>query len=972
MQTVLRPLATAILFTLTVALSAQTYAPPATGRTDAVIDQGWRFTTNAPAGAETPGLDDSAWSAVTLPHTWNNRDGQDGGKNYYRGAGWYRLHLPIDAGWAGRHFFLKFDGAFSVADVYVNGVLLGEKMGGFAAFAFDATANLQVGADNVIAVNVNNAFNTNLPPLNADFTFFGGLYRDVHLLVTGPVQISPLDCASPGVYLQTTAVSAASAHLQITTVLSNAGPVAAAMTWRAVVVDAASNTVAALTNDVTLPAGASSNVVAATTILQPHLWDGLADPYLYHVYVELADSSNVVDWVEQPLGFRWFSVDSTNGFFLNGRHYDLHGVNMHQDWLNDGWAVNSAQRATNIAVLKELGATFLRLSHYEHNDETYQLADENGLCVWSEVPVIDYVTISPAFNSNTLTDLRDMIRQRGNHPSVVCWSVFNEVTLQAGPIATNVIAQETKLVAQEDPTRPSVAAANSSDNDPTTFYTQLIGFNKYYGWYSTPLNGIGAWADKIHANYPNRCVGVTEYGAGGSHFQHTENPSFPANTATGFHPEEWQNIVHETNWQMMAARPFLWCKLLWTSFDFASDGRNEGDTPGRNDKGLVTYDRLTRKDAFYYYKANWTTNPMVYITARTFTNRQANAITAKVYANCNPVELFVNGASQGQVTSSNCIYTWPINLAAGTNFITAACGTVTDAVMWIAPTPPPSITNLSAGLIAWWKMDGTNDASGQGRGLTLSGGAYFTNDPAGFPAHVLHLDGKTGVAAFASPDVTQLTISAWARASSHGNSAFPRIFDTPGYRLFFRFDNQGSNGFDFATYSTGNGDWFSGAGTIAVGGWYHVMASYDLSNLSAFPAEYAQGGAVYPSVITTPSGAQPSSAGLGYLGNTAALNRAWSGDLADVRIYNRILNPTEARLLAAPSLPLTVTPAASALTLSWPTNAGNWLLQYQSNTPSAGLTTNWTPLPGPISNPFLAPVYTNGAAVFYRLKLTNL
>ncbi len=688
-----------VMMGLGASLKAQTYTPPASHRTDLILDSGWRFIRQDVAGAQNPGFDDSSWTNLNLPHTWNNLDGQDGGNNYYRGIGWYRIHCPVDGSNTNRNFFLKFDGAFSVTDVYVNGNFVSEHQGGFAAFVFDVTTYLNVGADNVIAVKVNNAFNTNIPPLNADFTFFGGLYRDVHLLVTDPVQISPLDYGSPGIYLKTTSVSSNSANLQITTVVSNATATGQSVTVRAVVTDAATNVVTTLTNVVTLPAATASNVVLNTTIQTPHLWNGLADPYLYQTFVEIYSGTNLTDVVSQPLGFRWFSVDPTNGFFLNGQHYDLHGVNMHQDWLNCGWALTNVQRDTNFIFLREIGATFLRLSHYEHNDYTYQLADQNGICVWSEVPIIDYITESPAFYTNSLQQLREMIRQRYNHPSVVCWSVYNEITLQAGPVTTNLINQEVQLVAQEDPTRPSTAAANTSDNDPSTFYTQIIAFNKYFGWYSSPLNGIASWADNYHATYPNRCVGVSEYGAGASIYQHSENPTFPANTATGFHPEEWQNLVHETNWQLMAARPFLWCKLVWNGFDFASDGRNEGDTPGRNDKGLVTYDRQVRKDAFYFYKANWTINPMVYITGHTFTNRLTNAVTAKVYANCDSVELFLNGISQGARTGTNCIFVWPVLLYGGTNAVqavgTKGATNVTDSLIWIVPASPPGVSIIS-------------------------------------------------------------------------------------------------------------------------------------------------------------------------------------------------------------------------------------------------------------------------------------
>lgn len=1148
-----------------VSLEGQIYSPPAGDRVDISLDSGWKFIQQDVAGAQNPLFDDSSWTNVTVPHVWDIPDGQSyPPENFYQGPAWYRSHFTPSINYTNSHFFLKFDGASLVADVYLNGNYLGEHDGGFAAFVYDITPYVNVGGDNVLAVRVNNAVNTNVPPLAADFTFWGGIYRDVHLLVTAPVQISPLDYGSPGVYLAPTNVSASSANLQVTTVVSNSTAAAQTVTVRAVVTDASTNIVTTMTNMVTIPASTVSNIVTAAVIANPHLWNGLTDPYLYQTFVELWNATGVVDVVAQPLGFRWYSVDPTNGFFLNGRHYDLHGVNMHQDWLNCGWALTNSQRSTNFVFLKEIGATFLRLSHYEHNDNTYQLADQNGLCVWSEMPLIDNITQSPAFYTNTLQQLREMIRQRYNHPSIMFWSIYNEVTLDPGPSPTNLISLEAQLVAQEDPTRLSTAAANTSISDPSTFYTQVIAFNQYFGWYSSPLNGIAAWADNVHATYPNRCVGVSEYGAGGSVYQHSENPAFPANTATSFHPEEWQDIVHETNWELMAARPFLWCKMVWTSFDFASDGRDEGDTPGRNDKGLVTYDRQTRKDAFYFYKANWTTNPMVYITGHTFTNRLTNVITAKVYANCDSVTLYLNGASRGPVTGTNCIYTWPITLQPGTNFVTAigikGTTTVTDSLTWIPPTPPPVVSILSPtgavasivgtndslflsaavsnpvpafpltttwsqasglgvvsfagsnslatsavfssnglyglnftasngsittvpvtvivgvgaaitnGLLAWWKMnDGSGtvaaDSSGNGRPATVSG-AYFTNFNSGYPSNALHFNGSNSYASFASPGVTQLTLVAWARASGDGNSLYPRIFDTPGCRLFFRFDSQGDNGFDFATYSTGNGDWFSGQNTIGPGAWYRVAASYDLSNLTNVPEEYVNGAPISsPTVITTPSGTQPSSAGTGYIGNVAALTRGWSGDLSDLRIYNRILSLAEVAALAgtpsvnygpsshagtnqtiiwpgtatlsgmvndngnAPgsvtttwtqtagppgvafgnsnavsttaSFPapgayqlqlaagngqattvsslavnaimpgLSLVPLPGAWQLSWPANSSNWLLEYQSNPPSAGIGTNWQYWAGPMTNSFTMPVYPGAGSIFYRLILTN-
>lgn len=681
-------LAAAVILISQATVRAETYVPPANNRADIPLTSGWRFIRQDVAGAQQKDFDDSTWAPVNLPHTWNNLDGEEGGTNYYRRPGWYRLHYRLDGRYEGRRLFLKFDGAFSVADVYVNGRLLGEHRGGFAAFVFDATPYLAPNGENVIAVKVNNAFNKDIPPYSADFTFEGGLYRPAHLLVTDPVQISPLDYGSPGVYLRPTNVSSNAADLQVTTVVSNSTAGAEKVTVRTVIVDANTNVVAVLNKDARVAGASSLNVVMSATIRNPHLWDGLSDPYLHRAFVELHLGNSVVDLVSQPLGFRWCRVDPNQGFFLNGRHYDLHGVSMHQDWLDRGWAIGDAERRANFALLKEIGATALRLSHYEHAEQTYDLADENGIVLWSEIPVINRITESHAFYANAEQQMRELIRQRYNHPSVVCWGVFNEITLRPGPVATNLVSKLVRLEAEEDPTRPSTAAANSRDDDPTTRHTEWLGFNKYFGWYNGRSEDLGAWADKYHATYPNRPIGITEYGAGASIRQHSENPTQPEPTGK-FHPEEYQDLLHEIQWQEMKARPFLWCKFVWNLCDFASAGRDEGDTPGRNDKGLVTYDRQVRKDAFYWYKANWSAEPTVYITGHTFTNRPTNWVTTKVYANCDSVELFVNGASQGARTSTNCIFTWPVLLNGGGNTVkavgTKGGTTVADSLSWIAP-----------------------------------------------------------------------------------------------------------------------------------------------------------------------------------------------------------------------------------------------------------------------------------------------
>ena len=1024
------------------ALSAQPYTPPASHRADILLDSGWRFIRQDVAGAQTNGFDDSSWTNLNLPHTWNNLDGQDGGNNYYRGIGWYRIHCPVDAGYTNREFFLKFDGANIVTDVYVNGNFVGEHQGGFAAFVLDVTPWLSAGTDNVIAVKVNNAANAGVPPLSADFTFFGGIYRDVHLLVTDPVQISPLDHGSPGVYLRPTEVSSNSANLQITTVVSNATPDAANVTVRAVITDAATNIVATLTNVVTLPAGSLSNVVAGTALANPHLWNGLADPYLYHAFVEIYDGTNLTDLVGQPLGFRWFRVDPTNGFFLNGRYYDLHGVSLHQDWLDCGWALTDAQRETNFLFLKELGVTAMRMCHYQHNEYEYQLADRDGIILWSEIPLVNSTTETTAFYSNAKQQLRELIRQNYNHPAVVCWGMYNELSLNVNTGTNNLVNQLVQLEAQEDPTRPSTAATLASNGDANSWYPQLAGFNEYYGWYEDPLNGLAAWADAIHAAHPTNCIGISEYGAGASIYQHSEDPvNKPGTTGGLFHPEEWQNLVHETNWQIMKARPFLWCKFIWNLCNFAVDGRNEGDTPGRNDKGLVTYDRLVRKDAFYFYKANWTTNPMVYITGHTFTNRLTNTITAKVYANCDSVELLLNGISQGARTGTNCIFTWPVTLVPGSNSV-LAIGTrggiqVTDSLFWLAPifvsitnpavpivclnstndtlqlaaaipaavgTNPPiwiqnsgpgtiifgssnapattarfsadgvyglsvtvsSVTvgtgtltvvvnpnfSVTNGLLAWWKMDETGgatafDASGNGRNASLVNAGFS----AGYLSNAFQGNGTNSRATYAAQDTNQVTVAAWVRADAQGSSQFPRILNAPAYRLFFRFGSSDVNSVGFSTEDSTNGDFDSGGGSISLGAWFHVVVSYDRSSPANLPVFYLNGARRTTVTLTLPSGAAPPLAGTGYIGNRAALDRAWNGLIDDLRIYKRLLSDAEVQALA--SMPIAnVAPAVSAgqdQTVDWPgaaSLAGSVSDDGKPNPPGT-VTTTWSEVSGP-------------------------
>ena len=375
------------------------------------------------------------------------------------GHRWYRRHYAVPASLAGKELFLQFDGANSVTDVYVNGAFAGEHAGGFTTFRFDVTRLLRPGQDNVLAVKVSNAPNPNVPPLYADFTFDGGLYRDVHLIATNRVHVNLLDSGSAGVFLMPSKVSQASALLQITSEIRNDSGTSDAITVRSLLLDAAGNVVTTATSTGIVQPGATMSLVQVQKIARPHLWNGRSDPYEYSVSAEVIDAAGIRDVVTQPVGFRFYSIDPNLGFLLNGHPYDLHGVDMHQDWINEGWAVSSAQR-DDVALVEELGATVVRLSHYPYDQQIYDAFDRDGIVVWSEIPDVTYITPTAAFTANIEQQLREMILQNFNHPSVFFWGMFNEIQPSRTADANPLIGQLVALAHRLDPTRPTTAATN--------------------------------------------------------------------------------------------------------------------------------------------------------------------------------------------------------------------------------------------------------------------------------------------------------------------------------------------------------------------------------------------------------------------------------------------------------------------------------------------------------------------------------
>jgi beta-galactosidase len=667
-------------------------------RSDTLLDTGWHFLRADVEGAAQPVFDDSNWQTVTVPHTWNAQDGQDG-SDYYRGPGWYRHTFGVPATAEGRRVFLRFEGASTVTEVYVNGQLAGEHRGGFGAFCLEITHLLKFGPANeaakpsplnVLAVRVNNAWRDDLAPLGGDFTVFGGLYRPVHLIVTSDLCLSPLDHGSSGVTLLPANINDQSADVAIQALVSNGTTLANDATLVTTILDASGQTVATASESVSVPVGITTQEIQQVNLSHPHLWNGRADPYLYKVVVELRQGDAVIDRVEQPLGLRNIRVDKT-GFYLNGKLCRLRGVDAHQDRLDKGWAISDADQKEDIDLILEMGANSIRAAHYQHSEAFYRLCDETGLLVWAELPQVNFVG-GDAFEENSRSQLLDLIRQNINHPCIFAWSLSNELR-QPSPDPDPILLDLNKLAHSEDPTRPTIEAAYINIWPSVNRIPDLLGINLYPGWYRGDVNAMGADLDKCASWGRGQGFCVSEYGAGASIDQHEAHPSQPKPTGT-WHPEEWQAIVHEHDWAAIRARPFAWGSFLWNMFDFSSAHRREGDTPGRNDKGLVTYDRKIRKDAFYFYKANWSDEPFVYLTDRRFTERTEAATDVKIYSNCDRVELTVNGVSQGVRTGDDeHVFRWTgLMLQPGKNLVAATADRngqhCTDDCTWILASAP--------------------------------------------------------------------------------------------------------------------------------------------------------------------------------------------------------------------------------------------------------------------------------------------
>ena len=643
-------------------------------RTEIPLNENWKFSKGNFENAYQINYDDSGWQNVSLPNTWNNLDGQDGG-TYYRGPGWYRKSFSIPAILNSKIIFIRFGAANMIADVYLNGKFIGEHKGGYAAFIFDITKYVNFGTKNTIAVKVDNtdpknSKEFNLAPLDADYTMDGGLFRKVKLIAANNVHISLTDYASPGIFITQKNVSEKHADIFLVTKLRNDSNKKKKIILKSSIYDRSGKIVNSKSKNIFIDPNSGSDYSQNFTIDSPHLWDGRIDPYLYKVVVSIYDHNRLCDEVTQPLGLRYFRVDPDKGFFLNGKPYKLHGFCLHEDKKNEGRAISNSDRKEEMNYMLDIGATIVRLAHYQHGQEMYRLCDKNGIVVWTEIPLVNHIDTSSSFAKNCEQQLKELIRQNYNHPSILFWGIFNELGNVKGPNPVSLVKKLNELAKNEDSTRYTTAAANYSDI-PAAFVTDVLGLNKYFGWYNGKSQELGTYLDKWHNEHPNRAIGLSEYGAGASIYQHEDNPKQPR-TDGPWHPEEYQTDFHEIVWKEIEARPYIWFSTLWNGFDFASDSRREGFQPGINDKGIITQDHATKKDAYYWYKVNWNPAPMIHITDKRYTRRDTSLINVKVYSNADEAALFINGASIGKIKSEDHRFIWnSVQLKAGENYIKA-------------------------------------------------------------------------------------------------------------------------------------------------------------------------------------------------------------------------------------------------------------------------------------------------------------
>ena len=656
------------------------------------INDGWKFTKGSPFEAQLTGCDDSSWETVNIPHTWNDKDADDETPGFYRGPVWYRKQLFIDKSQEGRRAVIYFEGANQEVRFYLNGQFVGEHKGGYTRFCFDITSHLRYGQENLFAIYVNNVYNPNIPPLSADFTFFGGIYRDVYLQFMNPVHIATNDYASSGVYIRTPEVNNSAASVEITTLLTNDMPQATEIRVENIICDADGKEVKKTQAEVKLAAGETkADISKKIKIDSPRLWD-IDDPYRYMVYTRILDKrkGTLLDEVVNPLGLRWFKFDSEKGFFLNGKGRKLIGTARHQDYFQKGNALRDELHVQDVLLLKEMGGNYLRVSHYPQDPVIMEMCDKLGIVTSVEIPVVNAVTETEEFLHNSVEMAKEMVRQDFNRPSVMIWGYMNEIFLRRPYTEgkqledyyrfTEKVARALEAtIREEDPSRYTMMAYHNMpqyyEDAHLTEIPMIQGWNLYQGWYEPDINEFQRLLDRAHKVYKGKVLMVTEYGPGVDPRVHSYQPErFDFS-------QEYGLVYHKHYLNEMMKRPFIAGSNLWNLNDFYSESRVDA-VPHVNNKGVVGLNR-EKKDVYWFYKTALSRRPILVIGNREWKSRGGVVNTAQkeciqsvpVFSNAEEVELFVNNKSLGKKKIEDNYALFDVPFVSGENLLEAVAVT---------------------------------------------------------------------------------------------------------------------------------------------------------------------------------------------------------------------------------------------------------------------------------------------------------
>ena len=656
------------------------------------INDGWKFTKGSPFEAQLTGCDDSSWETVNIPHTWNDKDADDETPGFYRGPVWYRKQLFIDKSQEGRRAVIYFEGANQEVRFYLNGQFVGEHKGGYTRFCFDITPHLRYGQENLFAIYVNNVYNPNIPPLSADFTFFGGIYRDVYLQFMNPVHIATNDYASSGVYIRTPEVNNSAASVEITTLLTNDMSQPTEIRVENIICDADGKEVKKTQAEVKLAAGETkTDISKRIKIDSPRLWD-IDDPYRYMVYTRILDKrkGTLLDEVVNPLGLRWFKFDSEKGFFLNGKGRKLIGTARHQDYFQKGNALRDELHVQDVLLLKEMGGNYLRVSHYPQDPVIMEMCDKLGIVTSVEIPVVNAVTETEEFLHNSVEMAKEMVRQDFNRPSVMIWGYMNEIFLRRPYTEgkqledyyrfTEKVARALEAtIREEDPSRYTMMAYHNMpqyyEDAHLTEIPMIQGWNLYQGWYEPDINEFQRLLDRAHKAYKGKVLMITEYGPGVDPRVHSYQPErFDFS-------QEYGLVYHKHYLNEMMKRPFVAGSSLWNLNDFYSESRVDA-VPHVNNKGVVGLNR-EKKDVYWFYKTALSRRPILVIGNREWKSRGGVVNTAQkeciqsvpVFSNAEEVELFVNNKSLGKKKIEDNYALFDVPFVSGENLLEAVAVT---------------------------------------------------------------------------------------------------------------------------------------------------------------------------------------------------------------------------------------------------------------------------------------------------------